>query len=504
MKKLYRKSSFLLAVAGLLLISQLWAGAQSPAQPPHADPAAPAAPHSSQPEQDKGTAVPDTGKQEQKISPKEAEELFRDVDQIMQFASKETGLPIKKEVKRQLVTRDEVVAYLQKNMAEDKDAQRLQRSELVLKKFGLLPRDFDLQTFLVALLREQVAGYYDIKTKTVNLLDWIDSEQQRPVLAHELTHALQDQSFDLEKWMKVGDTDLNDKKETTAADIENDEISEARQAVVEGQAMVVLVDYLLAPTEQSIITSPQIADALKETMLVGSDDSPEFKDAPIFLKEELTFPYRYGLDFETELLRTGGKEKAFASAFANPPRTTRQIMEPKTYLSGEQLEPMRLPDFQRDFKNYERFDVGAMGEFDVAILVDQYAGKEASDNLYPHWRGGYYYAARPKADPAAPLSILYVSRWSSPEKASAFAAIYAQALTKRYKHVTEVTQEANNLSDNPQKIEVLTGPRTWMTEEGPVVIDVEADSVLITESLDQPTTDRLRQELFGTFVAAGK
>jgi hypothetical protein len=502
MKKLYRKSSVLLAVAGLLLISELWAGAQSPAQPPQTG-AATATPHA-EPQEDKKTTTTDVPAQGNKISPKEAEELFRDVDQIMQFASKETGLPIKKEVKRRLVSRDEVVAYLQKNMAEDKDAQRLQRSELVLKKFGLLPRDFDLQTFLVALLREQVAGYYDVKNKTVNLLDWIDSEQQRPVLAHELTHALQDQSFGLEKWMKVGDTDLNDKKETTAADIENDEISEARQAVVEGQAMVVLVDYLLAPTEQSIITSPQIADALKETMLVGSDDSPEFKDAPIFLKEELTFPYRYGLDFETELLRVGGKEKAFASAFANPPRTTRQIMEPKTYLSGEQLEPMRLPDFQRDFKNYERFDVGAMGEFDVAILVDQYAGKEASDNLYPHWRGGYYYAARPKGDLAAPLSMLYVSRWSSAEKALAFADIYAQALAKRYKHVTEVVQEAVNLSDTPQKLVVLTGPRTWLTEEGPVVIDVEADSVLITESLDPATTERLRQELFGTFVAAGK
>ena len=168
--------------------------------------------------------------------------------EILQFASKDSGLPIKKEVKRRLTSRDEVVAYLEKNMAEDKDAQRLRRSELVLKKFGLLPRDFDLQTFLVALLREQIAGYYDAKTKTVNLLDWIDIEQQRPVLAHELTHALQDQSIGLEKWMKVGDTDLNDKKQPTAADIENDEISEARQAVVEGQAMVVLVDYCLNPS----------------------------------------------------------------------------------------------------------------------------------------------------------------------------------------------------------------------------------------------------------------
>jgi hypothetical protein len=500
LKKLYRKSSSLLVVAGLLLMSASWAWAQEPAQPPGTG----AATAAHTPEQDKKTATADAATQEQKISPKEAEELFRDVDQIMQFASKDSGLPIKKEVKRRLTSRDEVVAYLEKNMAEDKDAQRLRRSELVLKKFGLLPRDFDLQTFLVALLREQVAGYYDMKTKTVNLLDWIDIEQQRPVLAHELTHALQDQSFGLEKWMKVGDTDLNDKKQPTAADIENDEISEARQAVVEGQAMVVLVDYLLAPTGQSLLATPQIADALKESMLLGTADSPEFKNAPIFLKEELTFPYRYGLDFETELLRTGGKEKAFAATFASPPRTTRQIMEPKTYLSGESLEPMRLPDFQRDFKSYDRFDVGAIGEFDVAVLVDQYAGKEASHNLYPHWRGGYYYAARRKGDPSGPLALLYVSRWSSPEKASAFAAIYAQSLAKRYKNVHDATQDGKDSPDGVRRVESLTGTHAWLTEEGSVVIAVEGDGVLITESLDQSTTEQLEHELFGSFVAAGK
>jgi hypothetical protein len=502
LKKLYRKSSSLLAVAGLVLLSASWAWAQAPAQLPQTGIATTPAPRTPEPEQDQKTAS--AGAQEQKISPKEAEELFHDVDQILQFASKDTGLPIKKEVKRRLTSRDEVVAYLEKSMAEDKDAQRLRRSELVLKKFGLLPRDFDLQTFLVALLREQVAGYYDMKTKTVNLLDWIDIEQQRPVLAHELTHALQDQSVGLEKWMKAGDTDLEDKKQPTATDIENDEISEARQAVVEGQAMVVLVDYMLAPAGQSLLASPQIADALKEGMLVAAADSVEFKNAPIFLKEELTFPYRYGLDFETELLRTRGKEKAFAAALSNPPRTTRQIMEPKTYLSGESLEPMRLPDFQRDFRNYERFDVGAIGEFDVAILVDQYAGTEASHNLYPHWRGGYYYAARPKGDSSAPLALLYVSRWATAEKASAFAAIYAQSLAKRYKHVHEVTQDGTDSSDNLQKLELLTGTHTWLTEEGPVVIDVKGDGVLITESLDQPTTEQLEQELFGAFVAAGK
>ena len=179
-------------------------------------------------------------------------------------------------------------------------------------------------------------------------------------------------------------------------------------------------------------------------------------------------------------------------------------MEPQTYLSGEHLEPMLLPDFERDFKNYERFDVGAIGEFDVAILVDQYAGTEASHNLYPNWRGGYYYAARPKGDPSAPLALLYVSRWASREKASAFAAIYAQSLARRYKHVHEVTQDGKDPSDNLQRLESLTGTRSWLTEEGPVVIDVKGDSVLITESLDQSTTEQLEQELFGTFVVAGK
>ena len=139
---------------------------------------------------------------EKTISPEEAKELFRSVDEILQFASQDTGLPIKHEVKRKLIQRDEVQSYLEKNMKEDKDAQRLERSEVVLKRFGLLPRNFDLKTFLVAMLREQVAGYYDPKTNTVNLLNWLDAEQQRPVLAHELTHALQDQSFGLEKWMK--------------------------------------------------------------------------------------------------------------------------------------------------------------------------------------------------------------------------------------------------------------------------------------------------------------
>ena len=447
--------------------------------------------------------TPAAAQAETRISPAEAEELFRSVDDILRFASKDTALPIKHEVKRRLINRDEVAAFVEQHTSEDEDARRLRRSEVVLKKFGLLPRDFDLGPFLVALLREQVAGYYDPKTKTVNLLDWVDPDRQKPVMAHELTHALQDQSFNLEKYMKAGNADLDKKKDITPADIEDDEIGTARQAVVEGQAMVVLIDYMLAPMGQSVQDSPQLLKALKEGMLVGTADSPEFQNAPIYLKEALTFPYRYGIDFVAELLARQGKEKAFAGLFENPPNTTRQIMEPKTYLSGERLAAMRLPDLKDVFKGYERFDVGAVGELDVAVLIDQYAGVETSRALYPHWRGGYYYAVRPKGDPAAALGMLYVSRWSSSEKAAEFAAVYAKALDQRYRHVRGDSRENTKPELDRGALETLTGKHSWVTEDGPVVIDAEGDMVVVTESLDQTITDKVEEQLFSMAASAG-
>ncbi|MGH9552591.1 MAG: hypothetical protein ACRD3W_24640, partial [Terriglobales bacterium] len=203
-----------------------------------------------------------------------------------------------------------------------------------------------------------------------------------------------------------------------------------------------------------------------------------------------------------DVLIKGGKDKAFAELFRNPPRTTRQIMEPQTYLSGERLEPMPMPDLRQDFKNYDRFDVGAVGEFDVAVLIDQYAGSAISKQLYPAWRGGYYYAVRRKGDPAAPLALLYASRWSTPERAANFAAIYAAGLSKRYSHVQDVPEDGQQPAVETAALDHLIGKRTWLTEDGPVVIDVQGDTVMATESLDPATTEKLQQEVFGMAAAA--
>ena len=431
-----------------------------------------------------------------KITPQQAEQLFHEVDTILDFASKDTELPIKHSVKRRLTSREEVVAYLKKNMAEDKDVQRLRRTELVLKKFGLLPKDFDLQTFLVSLLEEQVAGYYDANTKTVNLLDWVLPELQRPVLAHELTHALQDQNFGLDKWLKKGSDDIDSKKNLTPDDITKDENSEARQAIVEGQAMVTLLDYMLAPLHRNVADSPEIVDMLNEDMQTGTPESVQYKNAPIFLKESLTFPYRYGVQFEAAVLRAQGKAKAFSVPFENPPRTSREIMEPKTYLAGEHIPPLPLPDFKKIFKDYDRFDIGAIGEFDVDILAEQYAGKDVANQIYPNWRGGYYYSVHPKKNPQGDLGLVFVSRWASIKAAEEFAGVYAQGMAARYKNLEAMP--GNNLPAHLKQLRTLGGDHAWKTAEGDVVIAVKGDTVLVTESLDASITEQFRHAVFAS------
>ena len=448
-------------------------------------------PASEQAKSDENTPAPGT-----KITPEQADQLFHEVDTILDFASKDTDLPIKHGVKRRLTSRAEVVAYLKKSMAEDKDVQRLRRTELVLKKFGLLPKDFDLQSSLVDLLEEQVAAYYDSKTKTVNMLDWVSPDLQRPVLAHELTHALQDQSFGLDKWLKKGSEDIDSKKNLTPDDITKDENSDARQAVVEGQAMVVLLDYMLAPMHRNVADSPDIVDMLNEDMQTGTPDSVQYRNAPIFLKESLTFPYRYGVEFEAELIRAQGKDKAFTAPFQNPPRTSREIMEPKAYLSGERIPPLPLPDFKKIFKDYDRFDLGAIGEFDVDILAEQYAGKDSARHIYPNWRGGYYYSVHPKGNSQGTLGLVFVSRWASSNAAEEFAGIYAQGLVQRYKKIQAAP--GNDLPSDLKHLHTLGANHVWKTEEGDVMIDVKGDTVLVTESLDASIANQFKIAVLGT------
>ena len=459
-------------------------------------------------------------KPEHKISDKEAKQLFADVDEILKFVSKDTGLPVKHPVKRALASREEVRKYLQETERNDEDTKRLERTGIILKKLGLLPREFDLGKFLDDVLEEQVAGYYDTKTKTIYLLDWVETEEQKPVIAHELTHALQDQNYDLDKFLKQG-VKLEDQskalKAHEAIQVKVDEPGTARHAIVEGQAQVVLFDYILAPSGRSVGDSPMIIQMAQAAARNSTDQYPVMAKAPMYIKDSLMFPYTTGLDFESAMLHKGGKDLAFNGVLTKPPANTREVMQPNVYHTGEHLEPLTLPDMHKALgSNYEPYDVGNLGEFDVNVLLKQFAGEKAANKLSPHFLGGAYYAtertngkagtaAECGAKPSDPkaleqqrvscLAVLTETRWDTPDSANQWAHRYSGLLLAKYKVAQSLTDEAARAKQNPDKVGRrcfdCDGGERWMTDEGMVVIQQKGDQVIVLETFDDLATPRL-------------
>ena len=428
---------------------------------------------------------PEQPEKEHIVTKEEAKELFQSVDEILAFASKDTLLPIKHPVKKEMVSRQQVEKYIGGKFNDDTDRKRFERSELVLKKFGLLPRDFNLHNFLIKLYGEQVAGYYDEKTKKINLLNWVSLDMQKPVMAHELTHALQDQSFDLEKMVKKEDEVEKRGPEDPNALVKVDEESTCRSAVLEGQAMIVLLDYVMAPSGKTIKDSPELVD-LMQAQMQKQGDSPVFDSAPLLLKEELTFPYGQGMKFIRDLVISGGKQLAFTDVLRRMPMTTREILEPKEYLAGHVVPPLLLPDFGFLKGEYEPFDAGAIGELDVQILLKQYAEDQVAAKLSPEWRGGSYYAVGRKGvkptDPnsTAHVALIYVSKWASEDAAQQFARIYASALPGRYKQLKH--------GEAP-----VEGREKYLSADGPIFIQRNGNLVIAVESFDDQTADKLIQ-----------
>lgn len=464
-----RRAMTLLAAA--MLISSL-ALAQAPTPPPQ-------------------TTTPQARQHEEKhITPQQAKELFASVDTILHFASDDSKLAIEHRVKRRLTSREAVVKYLTEKMKEDKDARRLERSELILKKFGLLDGDFHLRPFLISLLREQVAGYYDAKTKTVNLLNWIPPDAQKPVLAHELTHALQDQRVGLEKWEDQSMEGLSNNVADDNRHIASDEEDTAREAAIEGQAMAVLVDYELKPTGRTILSNPEVVRKLAD-MQGSMADSPVLARAPLVLQESLLFPYRDGLKFEVALLQDKGAKGAFADVLDRPPATSFEIMNPEAYEQKVKVPVLKMPDVHELLgRDYDPYDVGVMGELDVQMLSQLFGGPQLSDALTDEWAGGIYYVVQKKSaankNSTASLSLVYLSQWRSPEAASAFAKMYADEIGQQFSGVTTDTE---NLANKDEQV--------FKTSEGPVLISTEGSLVFLSESFPLPLARKLQFLMVG-------
>ncbi|MGD0480070.1 MAG: hypothetical protein ABSA42_07865 [Terracidiphilus sp.] len=433
-----------------------------------------------------------------KITPEQARQLFALVDVLIKFSSDETGLPIKSSVKRQLTSRDAVEKYLEEKFNEDEGTKRLQRDEIVLKKFGLLDHDFELKPFLLALLKEQIEAYYDSKTKTVNLLDWVGPDDEQPVLAHELTHALQDQHSDLEKWDNQTPDDVSTDSAGDNDHLAKDEMDTARDAVAEGQATAVMWDCVLKPMGKSLIKDPEVLDLVKSQMS-SSEDSPVMARAPLLLSESMLFPYREGLSFEQDVWMDQGQTAAFAGALDRPPTSSWEIINPREY-EKKHIPPIPLlpnihPLTDPTFKPY---DIGQVGQLDVHILSELLGSDNAARDLTPAWNGGLYWAGqlRSATTPAAQadtasIGLFYLSIWKNDDSADVFARIYSNSLGRKYSHVSELSSGTSAASDG--SVEKL-----FTTNEGPVLITTRGKMVFIAESFPLPLARQLTALILDT------
>jgi hypothetical protein len=487
---------------GWMLAAVLCLGAMASAQ--HA-----ASPAATAPQAGQENKAPEGGKKtDAHMTPEQTKQLFALVDQLIRFSSEETGLPIKSEVKRQITDRATVEKYLKEKFAEDESAKRMQRGEIVLKKFGLLDRDFALSPFLLQLLKEQIEAYYDFKTKTVYMLDWVDIEEQKPVLAHELTHALQDQHSDLEKWNDQTPEDVSLNYPDDVDHLARDEMDTAREAVVEGQATAVMMDYVLKPMGKSLVKDPELMDMLKEKMS-GSQDSPVLARAPLLLSESLLFPYREGLSFEQDIWMDQGQAAAFTGTLDRPPTSSWEIINPLEYEKKHVPSIPLLPNIhQLVDKLYKPYDIGQIGQLDVHILAAILGGDEAAKRLTPAWDGGLYWAGQ-RLNSKTPeerastnsIALFYLSVWKNEASARTFAQLYVDNLGRKYSSVKlESDSGDHGKAGHSSKFSVFPPPasssedsagsdasatpgeQVYSTNEGPVAITTRGKMVFVSES----------------------
>jgi hypothetical protein len=368
---------------------------------------------------------------------------------------------------------------------------------------------------MIGLLTEQVAGYYDPKTREFHLADWIDLDGQKPIMAHELTHALQDQHFNLrrfEHWPK-GDSDAE----------------MAAHALIEGDATLAMALY--------VASNPLRSLALLKSLGTASMSSVELDKAPRAVRESLLFPYQEGLNWTHAIYRRGGW-KEVSQAFTLLPQSTEQILHPEKYFANEAPVKVTLPDItlllngsgqrsevggQRpeisrvagraaagsagilpafsgtDFQSvirgtgvppanhaqdaraaWKRLDYDVQGEWGFYLILDQFLKSPAESRRAAAGWGGDRFAVY--EGPKGEVLIASLSTWDTENDAREFFDAYVKRTELRYpgaERLDSVDPATRNSKLETRNSEAFS----FRTSEGTVIAELRGSHVLILESI---------------------
>jgi hypothetical protein len=320
------------------------------------------------------------------------------------------GLETLNEVEKAFPTRAEVQDYIKKSVDIELSDEAIDELMAFYVAFDFLDAKTDLRAVYSELLGEQVAGYYDTETKLMNVVSIGSTDPEaslglleRIIYVHEYTHALQDQHFDLDAYLEL------------SQDANNNDMSLARTALVEGDATYVMNEYAIVEANKNPLGS------LLELAVGGSQMGGLTLPAgtPAILGTELLFPYLEGEKFVRALREQGG-QPVVDRAFYQPPSSTEQILHPELYISGEDPVVVMLPVTPPD-DSWTPITNGVLGEFYLEQHLLTQLSPEDARNAAAGW-GGDAFQIYQRGDGTLAYVLLLV--WDSPEEKREFQTIY--------------------------------------------------------------------------------
>jgi len=334
---------------------------------------------------------------------------------LLEAAEKYRGLHARSPIPAGTLEEAGLRKKLLESMRQHISAESLRATEVSLKAFGLIPESMSLDKYLPELLTSQVAGYYDTEKKYLAMVrrhgaagkeEAAARDDDDMVLVHELTHALQDQSFDLEK-LEKDDDPLSD-------------AGTAMTALVEGDATLTMIDFQAQASLESTPGASQMVTSLlgdPEKLAQALPDLPgadAFEKAPEWLRDSLMFGYLQGMTFCMSTRSRGGQKLLDYAFKTDPPRSTEQILHPeKWHTHRDDPIVIRLPDLAAELPGYGKAGEGVIGELGIrSLLHGEHGDWERAVKAAEGW-GGDRFAVYENREKKGSRLLLWVSEWDT-------------------------------------------------------------------------------------------
>lgn len=332
-------------------------------------------------------------------------------------------LRFKQPVPLVLKTPDQAEAMMEADLMRDYTDNQLEVDGVAGSLTGLFPAGINLKAESLKLLKSQVAGFYDPHGKemvlvegSVNLGLWNSAAQfmiQRDVagemlLAHELTHALQDQNFDLESSLdKVKD---------------DDDRALAIKSVAEGDATLAGFGYVLGRMDNR--AADALAAGLKSLPEALAAQAP---GAPEGLSTPLLFQYSEGVRFVAQAYRRGGW-RGVDALYRNLPQSSHQILHPALYFDAA-APPARieLSGYERIMSGWKKADEDTYGELLLRVILERNLGKQSNElGLASRWAADRMVILQAGRD----VNVIWMLAFSDERAAGHFTVVYQTLLDR--------------------------------------------------------------------------